>query len=506
MDDTLRLLVIADVHFVGEARHECAIPARRAAFGLELVQRAVALAHELRLAPDAVVLLGDLVDNGGAEGARRDLEAVRDAVAKLRAPVIAVPGNHDGDRAQFESVFAAAAAPLDIKGCLVHPFADEFDAHDRAERATGNTAALLDAARVGPSRRIVAIQHNPVHPPIEGDYPYMLTNRAEVMRAYRDAGVVLSLSGHYHPGQDTTRVDGVCYATCPSLCEPPHSFAMAHVGRDAVRVERHSLSVGEGVPGAASIEDFHCHTQFGYCANGITIERALERSRMLGVRRQSFTEHAGQLYLTPDDFWIAAFLRDPDIWLRERAAGRGRMGEYLDTLARYRSGTVGVGLEADCDGAGRVMVAAEDLQGLDVLLGAVHFLPEMASAHPDRSQVRREFMHFTECLVRGGVNVLAHPFRLLIGAGLPDPEDLYDEVINLLAAHGCAAELNLHAHTCGPEFYARCMARGVKIALASDAHTLQEVATLHGHLHFLRQAGATDAMLPQVLLRGSPRA
>lgn len=182
------------------------------------------------------------------------------------------------------------------------------------------------------------------------------------------------------------------------------------------------------------------------------------------------------------------------------------MGEYLDTLARYRSGTVGVGLEADCDGAGRVMVAAEDLQGLDVLLGAVHFLPEMASAHPDRSQVRREFMHFTECLVRGGVNVLAHPFRLLIGAGLPDPEDLYDEVINLLAAHGCAAELNLHAHTCGPEFYARCMARGVKIALASDAHTLQEVATLHGHLHFLRQAGATDAMLPQVLLRGSPRA
>ena len=152
------------------------------------------------------------------------------------------------------------------------------------------------------------------------------------------------------------------------------------------------------------------------------------------------------------------------------------------------------------------MVAEEDLEGLDVVLGAVHFLPELASANPDHAQLRREFMDSTERLVRAGVNVLAHPFRLLIGAGAAGSEDLYDEVINLLAAHGCAAELNLHAHTSGPEFYARCMARGVKIALASDAHTLPEVAALHRHLAFLRQAGATDAMLPQVLLRGSPRA
>ena len=344
MDDTLRLLVIADVHFVGAARHECAVPARRAALGLELVQRVAEYVRDNGLAPDAVVLLGDLVDDGNAAGAVHDLKAVRDAAARLGVPVVAVPGNHDGVRAQFEAVFGGAPAPLELNGSLLFPFADAHDAQDRSARAAHGMTALLEAARRKPGRPIVAVQHNPVHPPIQSDYPYMLTNSGEVMRGYREAGVVLSLSGHYHPGQPPTRVDGVCYATSPALCETPHAFMMAHVSRDGVRVERHELRLGGGADGssAADIEDFHCHTQFGYCANGVTIEGALERSRMLGVRRQNFTEHAGQLYLEPRDFWSASFLRDPDIWLRERAAGRGRMGEYRRTLAAYgprRSGS-----------------------------------------------------------------------------------------------------------------------------------------------------------------------
>ena len=43
-----------------------------------------------------------------------------------------------------------------------------------------------------------------------------------------------------------------------------------------------------------------------------------------------------------------------------------------------------------------------------------------------------------------------------------------------------------------PAFFAECIARGVKIALGSDAHALREVGDLHAHLALLREAAGSD--------------
>jgi histidinol phosphatase-like PHP family hydrolase/predicted MPP superfamily phosphohydrolase len=509
MDTSLRLLVIADVHFVGVARHECAIPARRASLGLELVERVCGWAQRSHLQPDAVVLLGDLVDNGDADGAVQDLAAIRAVVEKLGVPVISIPGNHDGDRTQFESVFGGRAAAKEVNGVLLFPFVDAYDEQDRAERAEGDSMALMEAARANPGRPIIAIQHNPIHPPIESSYPYVLTNRDAAMGSFREAGVRLSLSGHYHRGQDPTEADGVLYATCPALCEAPFSFLVAHVGADEVGVERHSLTLAEewdqGAKSSTHIEDYHCHTQFAYCASTVNVDGALERSRLFGVNRQNFTEHAGQLYLTADEFWKARWLEDPDMWIRARDAGKARMRDYRRFMNAYRSDSIGVGLEVDADGAGRLMVAEEDLEGLDVLVGAVHFVPEGASANPSAKQIAREFMQYTESLVRGGVNILAHPFRMFLWTRQPVPANLYGQVADLLAAHNCAAEVNLHGYDPDPEFYAQCMARGVKIALGSDSHALWEVGSFLPHFEVLRKAGASMGQLNEILLHGPQR-
>ena len=490
MINSLRLLVIADVHYVGSARHECAIAARRTELGLELVQRVCGWAERTRFAPSAVVLLGDLVDNGAAEGAQADLHAIRKEALRLGVPLIAIPGNHDGPRDLFESVFGACGGIVELEEGVVVPFVDPYDSLDRCQRAEGSLAGLADLADRVPRLPIVAIQHNPVHPRIESSYPYMLENGDDVMEAYRAAGVALSLSGHYHAGQPATEADGVIYATCPALCEAPYSFLTVDASARGVQVRRHDLQLC--APSCSVfIEDCHCHTQFAYCASDITVDGALARGAGFGVGRQNFTEHAGQLYITREDFWGARFLRDPDCWLRERAAGHGRMRGYLRTLAPMRKATVGLGLEADCDGAGRLMVAEEDRASLDLLVGAVHFLPETVSAGPRPAQVSREFMEYTGRLVHAGVDVLAHPFRLFEWAKLPPPTELYAPVAELLASHGCAAELNMHFCTPDPRFYAACMQRGVKIALGSDAHSLWEVGSFHGHLEVLRAAGAT---------------
>ena len=96
---------------------------------------------------------------------------------------------------------------------------------------------------------LVALQHNPLHPHIEADYPFMLANADAVLSGYRDAGVLLSLSGHYHPGQAAHRLGGSaggmsCY-TAPAICEEP--FRFAHVRLRGREVEVYEYVLGDVV-------------------------------------------------------------------------------------------------------------------------------------------------------------------------------------------------------------------------------------------------------------------
>lgn len=377
--------------------------------------------------------------------------------------------------------------PVDLGAAAIVPFIDCFDASDHGSRSVDTTAVLGEVMDRFPNRAIVAIQHSPLCPPIEAEYPYVLTDAEAVMSAYTEAGVALSLSGHYHPGQETVEHAGVSYATCPALSVAPYSFLTVHIGPDGVRVESHGLSLQTEELGDVHVEDFHCHTQFAYCSSGVNIEDALVRANAFGVRRQFFTEHSGQLYLSRDAFWQATFLQDPDNWLRAQGQGRTRMDEYLATIEQYRSPRVGVGLEVDCDGLGRLMVTDEVRSRLDLLVGAVHFLPERMSKHPNRSQMIREFMEYTERLVTAGVAILAHPFRIFQWAEMSTPVELFPLVADLLAQYGVAAEINFHVHVPDVKFCEECIARGVKLATSTDSHRLHEVAGLQSHMHLIKQ-------------------
>ena len=81
---------------------------------------------------------------------------------------------------------------------------------------------------------MIALQHYPIDPDIPDPYPYLLSNRAAIMDGYRDAGVLLSLSGHYHAGQPLHVVDGVRYVTAPALFAAPFRFLHVRLeGREA---------------------------------------------------------------------------------------------------------------------------------------------------------------------------------------------------------------------------------------------------------------------------------
>ncbi len=163
-------------------------------------------------------------------------------------------------------------------------------------------------------------------------------------------------------------------------------------------------------------------------------------------------------------------------------------------MESLRSSFVRIGLEVECDRNGELTLLDEDREGWDLLIGAVHYLPETFAG-----DVEHGFMAVTEKLLQQNVAVLAHPFRFFRRHKMEPPRHLSRPMAQLLAAHGAAAEINFHTNEPNPDFFRCCLEEGVPIALGSDAHALYEVGEFAPHLNVLRQAGVGEN-LEEVLL------
>lgn len=265
----LDALIVSDLHYVRVAQHEPRLKERRSDLGPALLHRTFQRLRKEGIEIELAIVLGDVVDYGGAVGAERDLAEIAGVLHGLGVPVLAVPGNHDGDPQRYGAIFGHGPGLFRIK-CGVsqeertsfghraatdrvreteanvreygfYVFRDWIGPGDVTVRPPGAVRMPVQIAAQAPELPLVALQHNPLHPPIERDYPYMLANAEAAMDAYREAGVVLSLSGHYHAGQAAHEVDGVTYYTVPALCEAPFRFAHLHLAGRRVTVQEYDL-------------------------------------------------------------------------------------------------------------------------------------------------------------------------------------------------------------------------------------------------------------------------
>jgi histidinol phosphatase-like PHP family hydrolase/predicted MPP superfamily phosphohydrolase len=480
----LDLLLLADLHYFGPETAASPLPERKGKFGLELAVRAVrdALRHDR---PDVIVLLGDMVDLGSAPGAMDDLRALRDALAEFEIPVIAVPGNHDEFPDQVAAVFDSPPGLHLFGGYSVVTFADRYGEGDVCARPAWQMEALAAAARA--ARPIIVIQHPPLLPRIDAKYPYTITNAEGLAAEYARAGVVLSLSGHYHPGQGTFESEGVTYVTAPALCQRPFRYVR-------VRVEDGRVADVQTVPLAppehADLFDAHVHTEFAYCAEDVTIETALERRDLFGLRAMGLCEHSDHLYFPEEGYWRRTDLQDLAAARSSVAAGCTRYDRYRERVLPFRSERVFLGLEVEAAADGRGLVVLDEHRaGYDYLIGAVHSFQGQDSGLSS-VEVNRRFMQRTEQLMRSGVDILAHPFRFFRRTKREVPTELYRPVAELLAAHGVAAEINFHTNQPDPAFFALCLEADARLSIGTDSHALVEVGDLRPHVELLQQIGA----------------
>ena len=167
----VRVAVIADLH--AGAPH----------IDLRKIDRLVAAVNRAR--PDLVVLLGDFADRNVALAAPLAPEAVAQRLAQLRAPTLAVLGNHDWQQwgARMRDALLGAgltvleneAVPLQVRGCRLWAvgLAD----------ATTRTPALETVDSVPDAEPVLVLSHNP------DVFPFVPSR------------VALTLAGHVHGAQ-----------------------------------------------------------------------------------------------------------------------------------------------------------------------------------------------------------------------------------------------------------------------------------------------------------------
>jgi histidinol phosphatase-like PHP family hydrolase/predicted phosphodiesterase len=492
----LDLLVVSDLHYVCRADHVCGIETRKSSLGPVLLRKAVQRMHHMKNKVDLVVLLGDMVDNGLADRAEDDLAEIAHCLRQLDIPFLCLPGNHDGDASRFASTFACDPGLHEICGYGFLVFHDQVGEGDVTTRPAEELALPQKVRALHPDMPLVALQHNPLHPNIESTYPYMPTNTAEILETYATADVTLSLSGHYHPGQAAHRVNKTTCYTVPALCEAPFRFAHVRLdGRQATVVE-HALRLDE-----AGLMDVHCHTQYAHCADDVDARQNVDIAGAMGLETLCLTEHAYHLYLDREAAWNYEWQTDLDL-VRRALCQRGRMPQYREYIAELRrNGSVRCGLEVDLCADGRLLLAQEDFEGWDVLLGAVHNIHDFQAGVTTQAEAEQLFLRDTQRLLENPVQVLAHPFRFFRRAGLEIPVHLFPTVAQMLAQAGVAAEVNFHTNDPDLRFVRECLNRNVRIAFGTDSHDLREVGELYPHLDLLKQAGVTTADFAEVLYR-----
>ncbi|MFP4139888.1 MAG: metallophosphoesterase [Phycisphaerae bacterium] len=482
----MTLLVLTDIH----DHHEPfgPTPHRRCELGRELVRRAIEDARR-RGSFDAIAILGDLVNDGRDATADAMVSGIVDQCAQAApdAAVWVVPGNHDyrADGEHLPGGLSNQTRLIEHNGYRVMLFADRYEMTMFARRPDG-ALAKLDELADRPGGPIVALQHNPMHHTPPGDYPYMLANRSEIIAGYERAGVVLSLSGHYHGGQARSELNGVTYATCPALCEAPYRYTVVTLSDRDVTLETRRLRAGDELAPV----DSHAHTELAYCGQGIDHGTLLHRAGLMGLGGVVVTEHAPQLYCSPDDFWEARHVFNPRVW--RTADETDRMDRFRELTGRLDRSFARVGLEVELDAEGQLTLREEDRDVADVLIGAIHWIPEDLTA-ADQTRRIDAFRRANLRLIEAGVDILAHPFRSFTREGIAVPDSVYDELSAALAACAVAAEVNFHNAAPDEAFFRRCLEQGVKLAFASDAHYPWEAGGLTAHVEFVRRlAGRND--------------
>lgn len=235
--------------------------------------------------------------------------------------------------------------------------------------------------------------------------------------------------------------------------------------------------------------DCHTHTEFSSCAEDVTLDAYVE---IAATTDQCFavTDHSAQVFYPPEQRW--GFWTEDAVELYEANIDEGeeRIHEYVSTLRAAQCGRMLVGTELDVLPDGRKVFPDGLLETLDVIGGAVHYMPTLRASRPV-DEVYREFRLQVEALAGHGMHFLVHPYRLLLADDVPVTDEILRWTVEMAHEVGFALEINSHKQSpeCDLRMTRMALEAGVPIAIGTDTHRMEEFADFSYQIEILYAAG-----------------
>lgn len=250
----MRLAQITDLHARWHLPASAVQNKRESRKAFELLP--LALERIAAWKPDLLVLTGDLLDvplcflypsdyfqdplEAWLPLIRQDYLKLKDMLDASGLHYTVLPGNHDYEPVFWE-VFDAEPRCFDCAGHRIYRFYDR-EWYKSIPHRIDRERRLFDVAMADKTALPqVHLQHYPVAPAIEADYPYNYFEADELrQRCATRHGPVLSLAGHYHEGSDLYSEGAAHFAVGAVFGQMPFTYSLYELG-EAVTMERRSL-------------------------------------------------------------------------------------------------------------------------------------------------------------------------------------------------------------------------------------------------------------------------
>lgn len=247
--------------------------------------------------------------------------------------------------------------------------------------------------------------------------------------------------------------------------------------------------------------DCHVHTVRSACGEDITDAWLCEKAPEKALRF-TVTDHTMHLYFEPELAW--AMMSDDGIELFEQRkdSGRDSILRYLDDIRSCNLPNMMVGVELDVQPDGQIMFPPDLRDQVDIMVGALHYMPTIR-AKAGYSEIEAEFRRQTLWLLEYGVDVLAHPFRILLQQGHPASDELVEWTVEQAGRYKAALEINSHKLFEEHDLLMIRLAaqRGIKLATGTDSHNSREFGEFSYHRAIIERAGLSDEQAQGLLFR-----
>ena len=178
---------------------------------------------------------------------RKDYLTIRSQLDKSGIPWIVIPGNKD-EPELFSEIWGDQALVRDVKGYRFVSFHDrQWDSSQprRFDRERLLMEKVLGDPKSPPQ---IHLQHFVSTPSEQIKIKHVYKEAENIRRLCRKSGkVVLSLSGHYHPGITAYKESKTTWITGPAFCASPHPVLIhkltgdSHVETRRIEIQKKSL-------------------------------------------------------------------------------------------------------------------------------------------------------------------------------------------------------------------------------------------------------------------------